>query len=79
VSYRQIIKTMLAKRDELLLSNAEWARRTKDVCPHGRGVSYQTIRRMELGATPRMENIVLLEETLKQVPSLRKRGVRVVA
>lgn len=57
-----MVERLLAKRDELFLSNLEWASLTRKC---GAPVSYQTIRRMENeGAIPRHSTLRRLEAAL---------------
>ena len=59
------VTELLRRRDELMLSNTEWAVLTKAADPRGRGVSYQTIRRMENDARiPRPITLRILKAAL---------------
>lgn len=59
------VEELIALRDRLVLNNIEWAALTKEVDPKGRGVSYQTIRRMESGScNPRTSTLRILRRAL---------------
>lgn len=59
------VEELLRRRDRLLLSNVEWAQLTRR---DGRkGLSYQTVRRMENGISiPRTRTLRLLEIALDE-------------
>jgi hypothetical protein len=68
VEYRvRKIQELLEKRDQMLLSNMEWARLTQEptIDSKGKGINYQTIRRMELGGIPRGSTLRMLERALE--------------
>lgn len=57
------IDQLFRQRDQLLLSNMDWTRLTKEVDPDG--VNYQTIRRIERGGTPYGRTLRILEHALR--------------
>lgn len=58
------IEELFQLRDDLLLSNMDWTRLTREVDGDG-GVNYQTIRRIERGGTPYGRTLRILEDALR--------------
>ncbi len=69
----ELIDKLMELRDRLMLSNVEWAKLTRTP-QHPLGVSYQTIRRMDLLANiPRRSNLRRLKDAL--IREAEKEGI----
>lgn len=61
-----IVETLITRRVALRLSKLELAALTKHYDEHGKGVHYQSIRRLESGeCQPRAWTIRVIEDTLE--------------